>query len=75
MSDRTVVGCHTALMYSNGAEVVRDDTDEGCEAANENHQNMTCQQKHCKPDQNRCQYVHHKWPEITEFVLRPKELC
>lgn len=35
----------------------------------------TCQQKRCKPDQNRCQYVHHKWPGITVFVWRPKELC
>ena len=35
----------------------------------------TCQQKRGKPDQNRCQYVHHKWPGITVFVWHPKELC
>lgn len=33
------------------------------------------QQKRCKPDQNRCQYVHHRWPGTTVFVWRPMELC
>lgn len=85
-----IVKKHTTLLNSNGGEVLRDSTDKGCEGDYEHHQkhqkiilkkrlNYFCticsQQKQCKPDQNRCQYVHHKWPGTTVFVWRPKELC